>query len=144
MPSKKLQHYLTDITAKHLALPSNLRLMPVWHVLWKQCTDEALAAHTHPVHYVDGCLILHADSSVWVSKVLHQRPRLIQRLREHAPAALTDLHVRVGRTPYRSTSDRLPSLRLSEAARSCINAYADGVADPDLQAALRRLGRKFN
>lgn len=143
MPSKKLQHYLTDITAKHLAVPSNLRLLPVWRTLWKQCAEEPLATHTHPVHYVDGCLILHADSSVWVSKVLHQRPRLIRRLRAHAPAPLTDLHVRVARTPYRSAVDRLPQLRLSQAARDCINTFADGITDPELRAALRRLGRKF-
>ena len=140
---KKLGLYLTDVTSKHLVPPSDFRLLPQWREAWKQCAGEPLALHTYPVYYVDGCLVLHADSSVWMSKVIYQRAKLIRHLRLHPSLpGLTDLHVRLARNLARVELNRPAAPKLTEGSRAFIAAFADNITDPVLREALQKLGRK--
>ncbi len=138
---KKLGLYLTDAMLKRLVPPSSVQSLPQWREVWKRCAGEPLAAHTYPVYYVDGCLVLHADSSAWMSKVIYQRAKLIVCLRTHPSLPdLTDLHVRLARHAPRASSNRPAAPRLSERSRALIATFAEGVTDPILRKALQKLG----
>ena len=140
---KKLGFYLTEATSKYLVPPSDFRLLPRWHEIWKQCAGEPLALHTYPVYYVDGCLVLHAASSVWMSKVIYQRAKLIRCLRlDPSLPGLTDLHVRLARNSVHAGSNQQIMPKLSEDSRAFITAFADSIADPVLRQALQKLGRE--
>ena len=140
---KKLGFYLTEITSKHLVPPSDFRLLPQWREVWKQCAGGPLALHTYPVYYVDGCLVLHAASSVWISKVIYQRAKLIRCLHTHPSLpGLTDLHVRLAPNSARAGSNQQIMPTLSAGSRTFINTFADSIADPGLRQALQKLGGK--
>lgn len=112
--------------------------------LWQQCVGEPLASHVRAVFYTEGRLLLHADSSVWCNKLLHQQPTLIRRLRQHAVFRdLTDLHVRVA-PPLGRRSVRVGTAApLSAQAAHTISSAADDIEDPALRAALNRLARNI-
>lgn len=110
--------------------------------LWRQCVGEPIASHVRAVFYAEGRLLLHADSSVWCNKLLHQQPTLIRRLRQHAVFRdLTDLHVRVAPPLGRRAARVNTAAPLSVQAAHTIASAADDIEDPALRAALNRLAR---
>ena len=110
--------------------------------LWRQCVGEPVASHVRAVFYAEGRLLLHADSSVWCNKLLHQQPTLIRRLRQHAAFRdLTDLHVRVAPPLGRRAVHAGAAPPLSPRAAHIISTAADDIEDSALRAALNRLAR---
>ncbi len=135
---------LAELTATQLTPPSDLRLLPDVRALWAATVGEPLAAHTMPVRYTEGRLVVNADSSVWSSKVLFQRQTLAQRLRrEPLLKDLRTLQVRV-RPPVaeRVSPPEPPRAGLSPAARRCVAGIAQDIDDPALREALLRLARR--
>jgi hypothetical protein len=144
---QRLGLLLAELTATRLTPPSDLRLLPDVRALWADAVGEPLAAHTMPVRYAEGCLVVNADSSVWSSKVLFQRQTLSQRLRrEPLLAELRTLHVRVRppvAMPISAPVSAPESQRtgLSSNARCCVAGIAQDIGDSALREALFRLAR---
>ncbi len=86
-------------------------------------------------------LIIHTDSPVWNAKLRFHSPQLIRSLRQQAPK-LQRVKIKVLIDPLHNPMQRQAN-PLSEQSSAHILDMADSVADPELQAALRRLGDRF-
>ena len=83
-------------------------------------------------------LIIHTDSPVWNARLRFHGPQLIQAMQQQAPhlqQLKINIHIDSGHKPTRR---RQISLSMNGAAQ--ILDAANSIADPKLQAALRRLG----
>ena len=112
--------------------------------LWRQHVDAALLAHSRPVSYRTGRLLVQVDGSIWSDRIRQQRERLMQALRQNAVLAdLTELRVRVapasGDSPGRQI--RRPD-RLSAASADLVKTAASEIEDAQLRQALERLSTR--
>jgi hypothetical protein len=114
------------------------------HTAWQQHAGLPLASHTRPVSYRAGRLLVHADSSIWADRVRQQHQRLMQALRQHSLLdGLMQVSVRVApREGAPQPVTRQGGARLSTASATLINTAATSIDDPDLRAALQRLGSR--
>lgn len=145
--SKKLSVYVQQLTATHFCPPSDARQLPEITHIWGQCAGDVLASHAKIISYRDGRLTLYADSSAWLSRIFHQRQSLLQCLRKHVllsslkDIAASVMPFRPALSPVRPTAPALPGL--SSATSAFIAQYANSVADPNLQHALRNLAQRI-
>jgi hypothetical protein len=84
-------------------------------------------------------LILYADTSAWVTRLRFHAPQLRTAATENFKQ-ISELKIRV-HLPERPAERPQPA-RLSAAATTAIHQGAAAVADPQLRAALQRLGRR--
>ncbi len=82
-------------------------------------------------------LIIHTDSPVWNARLRFHGPQLIRAMRRQAPH-LQQLKINTHIDTSHQVKRRQAMLSANSTAH--ILAVADTVADPELQAALRRLG----
>jgi len=61
---------------------------------WRDLVGKGLAAHTKPVSFRQGRLVIHADRSGDSFTLNYQRQQLLSRLQEHA--SVEELIIRVG------------------------------------------------
>ena len=110
---------------------------------WQQHVGLPLASHAHPVSYRSGRLLVHADTSVWADRVRQQQHRLMQTLRQ-SPLLEELMQVSVRVAPAETASQVVTQrgARLSKASATLINSAATAIEDPDLRAALQRLGSR--
>jgi len=84
-------------------------------------------------------LIIHTDSPVWNARLRFHGPQLIRSMQHQAPQ-LQQLKINIYIDPAQNPVKRRRA-SLSEHNAALILDVADSVADPELQAALRRLSR---
>lgn len=138
----RLDLYVQQITARYRRRPSDLSALADLADAWRACAGEPLARFTHVAHFAEGRAVIYASSPVWFSKLRHQQQQLLQCLRARCPSAgLTALHLRVAPGGAARTRSRLPAPALSPPVRKLLAASAEGIADPDLRAALERLAK---
>jgi hypothetical protein len=118
---------------------------------WRSIVGEAIAKHSQPekISYpgrerAGGLLHLRVDNSAMATQLQHLEPQLVERINGHfgyrAVARLRFIHGPLPEPVTRvRTSKPLPDL--SPARRQSLDATLKGVDDPDLAAALERLGR---
>jgi hypothetical protein len=110
---------------------------------WQQHAGLPLASHTRPVSYHSGRLLVHADSSIWADRVRQQHQRLMQTLRQNPLLdGLMQVSVRVAPPEAAPQAATRRGVRLSAASAMLINTAATAIDDPDLRAALQRLGSR--
>lgn len=114
---------------------------------WRRLAGEPLGEHSAPLGYRGGRLVIQVDGAVWADQVRHRQRRLLQRLRREALFMdLDTIQIRV-RPPQPSDGQpaggrRRRSASLSAESAELIRAVAAAVPDPELGAALRRLGSR--
>jgi hypothetical protein len=142
--AKKIGTLISPLALRELGMPADVARLPEIVAAWTEAVGADLAAHVRPIRYHGGRLMLRAGSAVWVSKVRHSHETLVQQLR-HEPLFrdLTGLEVRAAplERARRRETPRKPST-LSAGTRQLIETVATDIADPELRAALKRLGRK--
>lgn len=111
---------------------------------WHGLVGDPMAGHSEPTSYEGGRLTVTVRSPAWASRLRQQEAGLRRVLR--SDAAFRDLHelrVRIQPTDpvVKPTvvTPRAPS-RLSPAAARMVRGVAETVSDPELRAALERLG----
>ena len=142
--ARKIGSLLTPLTLRELGMPPDVARLPEIAAAWSQVVGETLAAQVRPIRYTGGKLMLRASSTVWVSKVRHLHETLTRELR-HQPLFkdLTGLEVRAAPRARAPQGGRSPAPRiLSGDTRQLLDAVSADIADPELRAALARLGRK--
>lgn len=114
------------------------------HTAWQQHAGLPLASHTRPVSYRSGRLLVYADGSIWADRVRQQHDRLMQTLRQDPLfEGLMQVSVRVAPSetaPPRAVKRR--GARLSATSATLIDSTATAIDDPELRAALQRLGSR--
>ena len=142
--ARKIGSLLSTLTLRELGMPPDVARLPEIAAAWSQTVGENLAAQVRPIRYTGGKLMLRASSTVWVSKVRHLHETLTRELRQHPLFKdLVGLEVRAAPRARAAQSSRSPAYRaLSGESRQLLNSVSADIADPDLRAALARLGRK--
>ena len=142
--ARKIGSLLSPLSLRGLGMPPDVARLPEIVAAWTEAVGAGLAAQVRPIRYTGGKLMLRASSTVWVSKVRHLHETLTQELRRQPFFRdLTGIEVRAA--PHkRSPQDvKAPAARvLSADTRQLLDAVSADIADPDLRAALVRLGRK--
>ena len=113
--------------------------------LWRRHAPAPLVDHITAVNFTGGVLSLQAHSAAWASRARHQQRDLMARLRaEPCFQGLRELRIRVRPAEGKATSSapRTQPTRLSTQAAKLVTATAAGITDPDLPAALTRLGTR--
>jgi hypothetical protein len=142
--ARKIGSLISPLSLRELGMPADIARLPEISAAWSEAVGEKFAAHVRPIRYTGGKLMLRASSAVWVSKVRHSHETLAALLRQQPFFKdLAGLEVRVApadRNTHKK-STRNPRT-LSDDTRRLLEAVARDVADPELRAALTRLGRK--
>lgn len=108
--------------------------------LVRSLLPENLASHCLYVQSKDGQLLIYADSSAWASRLRFFSRDLTARLKD-AGRSVKKINVRVLLTnPERPKPSRCARL-LSTDNAALLAAVAEGIDDPALADALRRLSR---
>lgn len=143
MKNKKIKPLpaLTHVTARGR---SNylLRMLEKQQSLLEQVRNLLPApVADHCLHArIDGTLlILHTDSSAWMTRLRFHGPHLVQALRPIAPQ-LTAVKTRILISTTHPEPERRGS-KLSASSAKSIQHMAEFVSDDKLRAALIRLGR---
>ena len=142
-PIKPIGRFLGDELLRRLGMPADVRALAQVAEVWSRIAGEPLASEVRPLRYHEGRLVLRASAGLWANKLRHQHDSLKTRLQaEPLMRDLRALEVRV--TPGgagREVVRRLPKPRpISHQTRELLESVAEHVADPNLAAALRRLG----
>jgi hypothetical protein len=142
--AKRIGSLITPLTLRDLGMPPDIARLPEVAAAWGEAAGPELAAHVKPIRYTGGKLVLRAASAVWVSKVRHSHETLTRALRRQPLfKELTGLEVRAAppdRARQKKSAHGAPAL--STETRKLLESVAGDVADPELRAALTRLGRK--
>jgi hypothetical protein len=141
---KYLSSYLAEALAGGEALPAALQTTRRLQQAWEAAAPAAVRDHARPLNYNDGTLVLGADSSVRATTLRYRQRGLIQQLRAHpAFADLAALRIRVlpPETPSKPAANT-PAPPLSAKTGRLLEATADGINDPRLRAAIRKLARR--
>ena len=110
---------------------------------WRARVPEPLASHARPIRYDGGVLHVHVQASAWASRLRHQQPALVSRLRSDPMFdGLAQIRVRVvppeTALSAPATASVQPS-RLSVKAAETVARTAATISHPGLRAALERL-----
>lgn len=140
---KHLDSYLSDTILKRLGryMDQSVRLRAVW----SRSVGEPLGSHCHPVQFSQGCLVVHANASAWASRLRQRQQEIINSLRHQAAFKnLKSIQIRVQPVnqipPSTSAQTGERNSRLKPQVARLVRKVADGLADPGLRTALRRLG----
>ena len=103
-----------------------------------------MAAHSEPICYEAGLLTVAADGPAWASRVRQQEVGLLRGLKtDPAFGALREIRVTVQPTKSVAAASVAPAIRpsrISSKAARLVQSIAASVSDPQLRAALERLG----
>jgi hypothetical protein len=121
---------------------------------WAAIVGEVIARHSQPdrITYpgrerTGGLLHLRVDNSAMATQLQHLEPQLVERINAHfgyrAVAKLRYLHAPLPAPTLGGRAKRAPH-EPTAASRKALDATLAGVDDPDLLAALERLGRAID
>ena len=142
--AKRIGSLITPLTLRELGMPPDIARLPEIAAAWSDAAGPDLSAHVHPIRYTDGKLVLRASSPVWVSKVRHSHETLIRALRTQ-PLFKELIGLEVRAAPHdlgRRKQIMQRAQAISPGTRKLLESVAGDIADPELRAALTRLGRK--
>lgn len=106
------------------------------------CLDRETSAHVRVAHLGDGRLLLHADSAAWSTRLRYLVPQLLRCLRQNTLLAdLQHVDVRVAPSAQPAAPVTRPAV-LSADNAAILDSTADGIPDPAMRAALKRLARR--
>lgn len=117
---------------------------------WPEIVGDTMARHTQPEKIVfardgasDGTLHLKTDSSAYALELQHQEPQIVERINTFfGYRAVVRIKLIQGPLPQRHPAARQgkPPRPLSAAESRDLSGVVDTVDDPELKAALERLG----
>lgn len=143
--ARRLGSLINARTLRELGMPADVARLAEIVSAWAEAVGPALAAHVQPIRFVGGKLVLRASSAVWVSRVRHSHETLLKSVRQHALfSEATGFEVRAA--PLERLRERArtrPQRSMSAETGKLLDSVAQDVADPDLRAALQRLGKHF-
>jgi hypothetical protein len=111
---------------------------------WRRMMDERLVAHVRPARYRQGRLSVLADTPAWAGRIRQQQQSLIGRLRQD-PFFKNLRELKISVAPRAQASDIVATTpthrsRVPADAARLLGRAAETITDPELSAALRRLG----
>lgn len=106
--------------------------------------EAPLGQHCHVANLQHGVLTLQADSPAWAARLRYLTPQLRSALCADARFDVPLATIRVTVAPRAAPRPGRPPRRaqLSPESATTLRAAADGLSDPRLAAALRRLARR--
>jgi len=101
-----------------------------------------LKSHVALANVTKTSVILCAESSAWATQVHFHVSELLEALKEDLPG-ITDIKIKTAR-PMSPDRKRLAARqpRISATTKRCLSTCADGIEDPGLRKALRRVAER--
>lgn len=134
--------FLPPALARRLSayLDEESRLLAAWQL----AVRPPLADHARPGNYSRGRLEVRVNSPAWASRLRQHQGELV-RLMQAMPGleGLRELLIRVvpkGQDRVPAAPASVPAARLAPGAAPLLDSLAADVTDPQLRAALQRLG----
>lgn len=116
------------------------QLVRLQHLLDSQL-QPAARGHCHVASWREGCLLLIVTDGQWATRLRYQQRRLQRQLLTlEAFRGLSRLLFKV-RPPMQANASSSRVNKLSPAAAESLRTAAEGIDDPRLRAALKRLAR---
>lgn len=107
--------------------------------------DPELAPHCYLSQIENDTLVVFVDSAAWATRLRFQVSQLLPVLRTGNPAFRQLARIRVSIVSHTRTRNNEPTNPvgpvMSEDNANIINSLSNGIDDPSLQQALRRLAR---
>lgn len=112
---------------------------------WPAIVGSAVASHALPIRITfppgertGGTLVVKVDSGSFATEMQHLEPLILERINGHfGYGAVSRLKLLQGPLPRRLT----PAPPPPEPTTACLTPALERIDDPDLRAALERLGR---
>ncbi len=103
----------------------------------------SLAQHCQVANLKDGVLVIGVDSPAWAARLRYQLPQLLRHIQaDDIVPDLTELRMRIQpAAEIKVGRSRLP-VAMSTDTGVLLSQVAEGITDPDLRAALKRLSRR--
>ena len=109
----------------------------------RQLIPAPLNAHCTAVVRKESQLVIYVDSSTWASRLRFSAKEITRQLKTQN-LSIDRITVRVLINTKPLITKRGPTRQLTPDNASIINQTADGISDPQLRAALKRLGKHGN
>lgn len=141
--AKRIGSLISPLALRELGIPPDVARLSEITAAWTEVVGDELARHVRPIRYTGGKLILRAGSAVWVSKLRHSHETFTRALRRQPLFRdLTGIEVRSAPLDRGAVKKPVtPARPLSANTRKLLKSVADDIQDPELRAALVRLGR---
>jgi len=147
-PEKDIDSLLSEEGETRLsALMSKSRELKVLDRILNETLDSPLRDHVIVANFREGTLVIEANSGEWSTHLRYLAPTLLEPLRKHKEfASLCRVQFYVSPKTSEKVSDQeetkkvLPTLETESI--KLIKSTADGIDDPELSAALKRLATK--
>lgn len=104
----------------------------------------ALAPHCRGTAYRDKNLTVFVDNSVWTTRFRFYQHDLKNGLKRQFQTDVRWVTVKVMPRRFAALAPRDKPQPMTAATRRLLNAAANGISDPELADALRRLGREIS
>jgi hypothetical protein len=103
--------------------------------------EPTLKAHCHVVKLTQSSLTLAVDNNIWLTRLRYITPTLLKQLTktvtfQHLKKIHWQIHLRA---PAAKANQSIP-VKISAKSQQAIQTLAHAIEDPQLKAALRRLG----
>ncbi len=143
MPSKSVSRILTARNSKLQPLLERAFYLEALTRILREALDPVLAEHITLTNLHNDTVTVAADTPAWLTKIRYLAPIVLQHLRQQSGLeALNTVRFKV--LPLDQPHNLQPTRRatLSSSSSQILKSAAEGIDDPDLADALRRLSRQ--
>jgi len=145
-PEKDISTLLSDENSTRLSeIVAKSKELQVLNTLLKQNLEAPLRDHCIVANFRDGTLVIAADSGAWSTQLRYLCPTLLEPLRKHKEfSSLCRIEFYVSpKDKVQRKDDNSGRLQpLNDQTVELLNQTADGIDDPDLHKALKKLAKR--
>ena len=143
MSSKSVARILTARDGKLQSLLERALYFEALSRILREVLDPALAEHITLANLRGDTAIVAADTPAWLTKIRYQAPAILQQLkRQPGLQAINKVQFKVLPSDQLQTSQPVRRATISPTSAQILESAAEGITDPDLATALRRLSRQ--
>lgn len=136
------RHLLTAAGSRLSGLVRRAEVLDRLNHAVRQLLPQTLAPHCQGTAYGDGCLTIFVDNPVWTARVRFYQRDLKAGLEQRFDTPVRRVRVKVAPQARPQSIAPRKNKPLTDRTRNLLQATASGIEDPQLAAALRRLGRR--
>lgn len=143
MSSKSVARILTARDGKLQSLLERALYFEALSRILREILDPALAEHITLANLRSDTAIVAADTPAWLTKIRYQAPAILQQLkRQPGLETINKVQFKVLPLDQPQVSQSVRRASISPTSAQILESAAEGITDPDLAIALRRLSRQ--
>ncbi len=143
MSSKPVAQILTAHDGKLQSLLERALYFEALSHILHEVLDPALAQHITLANLRGDTAVVAADTPAWLTKIRYQAPAILQQLKQQPGlGAINKVQFKVLPPDQLQAAQPVRRANLSPTSAQVLESAAQGMTDPDLADALRRLSRQ--